>query len=179
MRHALEWEIGEAWCLRAKVFGWVDFVQASWTGPIMVEVTCKKSRPVPSPVLLASAPPSASFSPPPFFYSTTQCIQPYPLQRSAAHPSVAQQHRATRICSLSNENSQLDSGNNFPNPFGVSFILPPWLLPSRSWPFSRPTNPPTQARSQSPSLTIVLLLHSHSSCCFIIDRQPIFNSCIR
>ena len=92
MRHALEWEIGEAWCLRGKVFGWVDFVQASWTGPIMFEVTCKKSRPVPSPVLPASAPPSASFSPPPFLpqhntmHSTlsTTAVSGTPLSCTAA-----------------------------------------------------------------------------------------------
>lgn len=147
--------------------------------PIKFEVTCTKSRPVPSlilPCICTSAPRSSSH--PPFFHSTTQCIQPYPLQRhtSQLHSSTARP--TLPVCPTKTRN--LDSGNNFPNPSGT--VCRPSSRHSCSLPQLAvlPTHdPPTRARSQSPSLAMVLLLHSQSSCCFTTDRQPIFNSSIR
>jgi hypothetical protein len=88
-----------SWCLPATYLDWAN----NGRGHVQ-EIP---PRPVPRPPCICTSiciflPPS-----PPFFHSTTQCIQPT-LSTTAVSGTplsctAAQQHRATRICSLSNE----------------------------------------------------------------------------
>ncbi len=124
--------------------------------------------PRPRPLVLpASAPHICIFlatPPPPFFHSTTQCIQPYPLQRHTPqlHSSTAQ----PTLPVYPTKTRNLESGNSFPNPSGVSSILAPQLLPPAAGrsPDPRPTNPSAlpiaiACHRTFPPVTEFLLLH--------------------
>ena len=140
--------------------------------PIKFEVTCKRSRPVPSP----SLPPCicicicTSHLPRPPLSSTAQ-HNAFNLIRYSGQRHTPQLHSSTAQPTLllfcPTRTLNLESGNNFPNPSGMSSILARHsLLPPAAGrsPDPRPTNPSTLpiavARHRtSPPLTGFLLLH--------------------
>ncbi len=118
MRHALErgiWRNLVFACEAVWILGlnWLKLATTSWCLQRFglantVRGHVQEAPPRPVSVLPASAPPSAlqsSLQPTPFLpqHNTMHST----LSTTSAHPSVAQQHRATHIASsLSNENSQ-------------------------------------------------------------------------